>query len=254
MNAKAKNRLFIKPQRNVNVARLIFTGITLVVFYFIVSVDPSEPDDPHQIWLAPLIGFGLIWLMTRSQIFVRTVERMDDTLLFYNKFFQLKLNQNQLLIDSIKNVCISQDAKNYYLVEYELVDGEKIPLGRFAVKNKMEPFEKVARELIKSHYSTEEEQAVIVRFRYGINGLEPLHILENELEAAIDSASVGEYDGHEIAVDYSDGFLYMYGPNAELLFKTVEPILRSSEAIKNGVAKLRFGPPEDGVSEIEVEL
>lgn len=230
-------------------------GITLTMLYFIVSVNTSKPDNTHQIWLAPLIGFGLIWLLVRSQILVRKVERMDDTTLqFYNKFFQLKLNQNQLPIEKIKNVCVSQDAKNYHLVAYELVDGRQIPLGRFAVKSQMESFEKAARDLIKRLYSYDEEQAVIVRFQYDINGLEPLHRLEKELESAIELSSVGEYDGHEIAVDYSDGFLYMYGHNAELLFETVRPILKNSEAIKNAVAKLRFGPPEDGVSEIEVEI
>jgi hypothetical protein len=52
----------------------------------------------------------------------------------------------------------------------------------------------------------EPEQAVIIRFRYGIDGLEPLHRLEKELEERIEKEGVGEYDGHEIATDYSDGF------------------------------------------------
>ncbi|MCA1762217.1 MAG: hypothetical protein ABR574_10675 [Cryomorphaceae bacterium] len=98
------------------------------------------------------------------------------------------------------------------------------------------------------------EQAVIVRFLYGIDELEPLYQLENELKRKIDREGVGEFDWHEIAIDNSDGFLYMYGPNAEILFKTVKPILEKTDFMRGAIANLRFGPPEDGVSEIEVEI
>jgi hypothetical protein len=101
---------------------------------------------------------------------------------------------------------------------------------------------------------SEPEHAVIVRFQYGIDGLQALHDLENRLENTITQKAVGEYDGHEIATDYSDGLLYMYGPNAESLFKAVQPTLRETEFMKGAIVKLRFGPAEDGVQEIEVEL
>ncbi len=98
------------------------------------------------------------------------------------------------------------------------------------------------------------EQAVIVHFLYGIDRLDPLHQLGHELRELIDQACVGEYDGHEIAMDDSDGFLFMYGPNAELLFKTVIPLLEQTDFMKGAVATLRFGPPEIGVKEITVEI
>ena len=60
------------------------------------------------------------------------------------------------------------------------------------------------------------EQAVIVQFRYGSTDLSRLHALEDRLESVIKASGVGEYDGHEIAVDGSDGVLYMYGPDAEV--------------------------------------
>ena len=102
--------------------------------------------------------------------------------------------------------------------------------------------------------SNEPEHAVIIRFNYGIEGLEPLHRLEDELEEVLTANNAGEYDGHEIAVDYSDGFLYMYGPDAENLFKVVKPVLATTDFMKGATAKLRFGPPEDGVKELEVEI
>ena len=98
------------------------------------------------------------------------------------------------------------------------------------------------------------EHAVIIRFNYGIEGLEELHKLEEKLENMIVANKVGEYDGHEIATDYSDGILYMYGPNAENLFKAIKSTLVETDFIKGATAILRFGPPADGVKEIEVEL
>jgi hypothetical protein len=100
----------------------------------------------------------------------------------------------------------------------------------------------------------EPEHAVIIRFNYGIDGLDELHNLERKLQKVIQDNNVGEYDGHEIAIDYSDGFLYMYGPNAENLFKTINQILKETTFMKGAIAKLRFGPPEEGVKEIEVEI
>ena len=102
--------------------------------------------------------------------------------------------------------------------------------------------------------STNSEHAVIIHFKYGIHRLDSLFNLEEKLEKVIEDNKVGEYDGHEIATDYSDGFLYMYGPNAETLFKAVKPTLESTPFMKGAKATLRFGPPKDGVNEIEVEI
>ena len=96
------------------------------------------------------------------------------------------------------------------------------------------------------------EHAVIVSFIYGMDNLEPLHRLENELRKSIDKNSLGEYDGHDIAIDYSDGTLYMYGSNAEILFNGVRSILEKADFMKGANVTMRFGPPEDGVKEIKV--
>jgi hypothetical protein len=52
--------------------------------------------------------------------------------------------------------------------------------------------------------------------------------LEKKLETAVGAAKVGEFDGNEMAVDGSDGFLYMYGPDADQLFDAVKPVLESA--------------------------
>jgi hypothetical protein len=94
-----------------------------------------------------------------------------------------------------------------------------------------------------------EEHAVIVHFDYAADNLNPLHNLGEKLEAAIALAGVGEFDGNEIAVDLSDGSLYIYGPDADSLFQVVQPLLASAECLRNARVTLRYGPPKDGVRE-----
>ena len=94
-----------------------------------------------------------------------------------------------------------------------------------------------------------EQHAVIAHFDYAADSLDALYELEEELEAAINAAGVGELDGNEIAVDLSDGSLYMYGPEAEALFAVVRPILADAECLRNTRVTLRFGPPQDDIPE-----
>jgi len=115
-------------------------------------------------------------------------------------------------------------------------------------------FNKLLGKVNYTETKSDPEQAVIVRFNYGIKGLHHLHELETKLENVITAGNLGEYDGHEIAIDYSDGILYMYGRNAEILFKVVKSTLDSYDFMKGASVKLRFGPPEDGVKEIEFTL
>ena len=98
------------------------------------------------------------------------------------------------------------------------------------------------------------EHAVIVHFQYGTTDLQPMFELENQLETAITNANVSEFDGNEIATDGSDGYLYMYGPDADRLFAMVRPVLESARFMKGATVKLRYGPPEDGVKESQEEI
>ncbi|WP_047414196.1 hypothetical protein [Cellulophaga sp. Hel_I_12] len=104
--------------------------------------------------------------------------------------------------------------------------------------------------------STEQEieHAVIIHFNYGIEGMEKIYELRDKLKNIIEKNNLGDYDGHEIATDYSDGFLYMYGPNAETLFNGIKSTLEKTDFLNGAKAKLRFGPPEDGIKEITVEI
>jgi hypothetical protein len=94
------------------------------------------------------------------------------------------------------------------------------------------------------------DQAVIVQFRYGSTDLSTLFSLEDKLEAAINAAGVGEYDGHEVAVDGSDGTLFMYGPSADRLFEIIDPILRTVPFMNGAVVRRRYGGPAKGSREV----
>lgn len=110
------------------------------------------------------------------------------------------------------------------------------------------------KNLVSKSTEQEIEQAVIIHFNYGIEGMEKIYKLRERLESIIEKNHLGEYDGHEIATDYSDGFLYMYGPNAESLFNGIKSTLEKTDFLNGAIAKLRFGPPEDGVKEITIEI
>lgn len=98
------------------------------------------------------------------------------------------------------------------------------------------------------------DHAVIVRFQYGSTDLGVLLELEEKLEAAIVTAGAGEYDGNESAADGSHGSLYMYGSDADRLVEVILPILEAAPFMAGAEVAKRYGPPEDGVREVEFEV
>lgn len=98
------------------------------------------------------------------------------------------------------------------------------------------------------------EQAVVVHFTYGSTDLSRLFALEERLESVLATSDAGEHDGNEIATDGSDGFLYLYGPDADRLFKVIEPVLRATPFMQGAQVTKRYGPPEDGVKESVVVI
>lgn len=103
-------------------------------------------------------------------------------------------------------------------------------------------------------HQPEIEDSVIIHFNYGIGRMDELYELRDKLEKEIEKKNLGEYDGHEIAIDYSDGYLFMYGPNAEKLFNGIKDILDKTNFMKGAKAKLRFESIDDHAKEIIVEI
>jgi hypothetical protein len=94
------------------------------------------------------------------------------------------------------------------------------------------------------------EHAVIIHFQYGSTDLQRLFALEEKIEEALGKTQVGELDGNEVAADGSDGFLYLYGPNADALFKAIEPALHAAPFMQGAEVKKRYGPVGTGASEV----
>lgn len=77
--------------------------------------------------------------------------------------------------------------------------------------------------------------------------------LEDRLTKIIEKAHVGEYDGNEFGG--GEAVLYMYGPNADSLFATVEPLIRSLQPLTGSFAIKRYGGADDSnAREERIEL
>jgi len=77
-----------------------------------------------------------------------------------------------------------------------------------------------------------------------------LETIETELLGLIDANDVGEYDGNEVGE--GGATLFMYGPDGERLFATVEPALRAYPLTTHARVVIRAGPP--GAPQREVRL
>jgi len=97
-------------------------------------------------------------------------------------------------------------------------------------------------------------QSVIIYFDYGLEEMDEIYELGDKLRHILEENKLGEYDGHEVAMDNSDGSLYLYGPNAESLFKAIKPTLEKVEFLNGAKAFLRFGSHEDEAPEIMLEI
>ncbi len=97
-------------------------------------------------------------------------------------------------------------------------------------------------------------QAVIIKFEYGKTDLTDLFALEDRLENFLEGKGIGDLDGHEIALDGSDGFLYLYGDDAQLLVDIITPILIETPFMTKAKVHLRLGDIDDEVKTIDYVL
>jgi hypothetical protein len=98
------------------------------------------------------------------------------------------------------------------------------------------------------------EEAVIIEFNYGLEEIEPFYDLSDKLRTIVEESNLGEYDGHEMAMDNSDGSFYLYGPDAKKLYEVVKKTIEQTSFMKGANITLRFGPPKPGVKEISFIL
>jgi hypothetical protein len=97
------------------------------------------------------------------------------------------------------------------------------------------------------------EHSVLVAFEYGSTDLSELFALEEQLEAVLASTGAGDLDGNEVAVDGSDGTLFLYGPDADALLAAIRPTLEAARFMKGAHVTLLYGP-EDDAKRVEFDL
>lgn len=82
--------------------------------------------------------------------------------------------------------------------------------------------------------------AVMVHFDYYPKDAARLHALERRLEGAIKRAGAGALGESELHVDGNDGYLYMFGPDADRLYRVTAPILKSSQLMNGAEVTERY--------------
>jgi hypothetical protein len=86
------------------------------------------------------------------------------------------------------------------------------------------------------------QHEVEVHFEYGSTNFQHVYSLGDKLRLAIVEAKVGEYDGHALPADGSEGRYFVYGPDAEAIFKVIAPVLKASPLMRGATITLHFGP------------
>lgn len=87
------------------------------------------------------------------------------------------------------------------------------------------------------------EHEVEVRFEYGSTNFQHVYALGDQLRLAVSEAKVGEYDGHALPADGSEGRYFVFGPDAEAIYRAIAPVLEASPLMRGATVTLRYGPP-----------
>lgn len=95
----------------------------------------------------------------------------------------------------------------------------------------------------------DENHLVVIQFFYGIENLNELHELEKQLDSNITGSALGKYQGHDLSMDFGDGYLYFNGKNADQIFQSIKPILEQHYFMDKSIATLRSGSFENPAAE-----
>ena len=101
------------------------------------------------------------------------------------------------------------------------------------------------------------DQSLIIQLRnlgeraaeVGGDALDMLAVSEMHLRQAIEGSGAGEVDGHEIAMDDSEGSLWICGPDAKAMLEAALPIVCPSPLASGGHVILCYGPRNETAQE-----
>ena len=98
------------------------------------------------------------------------------------------------------------------------------------------------------------QQEVEIHFAYGSTNFQYVYSLGDEIQTAIAEAKVGEYDGHALPADGSEGRYFIYGPDAEAIYRAIAPVLEASPLMRGATITLLFGPRRWGTPKRIIKL
>ncbi|WP_231337649.1 hypothetical protein [Paraburkholderia sprentiae] len=82
---------------------------------------------------------------------------------------------------------------------------------------------------------------LMVHFDYYPKDRPDITALEHRLQNAIQRAGVGALGESELHIDGNDGYLYMYGPDADRLYAVTKPLLQSSRLMSDAEVTKHYG-------------
>jgi hypothetical protein len=98
------------------------------------------------------------------------------------------------------------------------------------------------------------EQQVEVHFEYGSTNFQHVYALGDQIQLAITEAKAGEYDGHALPADGSEGRYFLNGPDAEAIFKAISPVLEASPLMRGATVTLYYGTAGWGTRKRVIKL
>lgn len=99
-----------------------------------------------------------------------------------------------------------------------------------------------------------DDHAMIISFWYGKESDDEFYEMTSSLYDFMEGSEIGRYDGHEINMDNTDGRLFFYGENAEILFKHIRAEVLKYEFLHGSDVYLRFGGFNDEAKDMEFKL
>ncbi|MES2774502.1 MAG: hypothetical protein V4722_09970 [Bacteroidota bacterium] len=92
-------------------------------------------------------------------------------------------------------------------------------------------------------------ESLTIEFLYGIDSMDPLLSLEEELRVLVEKEGAGTVDGNEIAEDDTDGRIFLYSADVRKMLEIIEPVFARYAFLKGAKLYLRFGNDEDAHGE-----
>ena len=78
-----------------------------------------------------------------------------------------------------------------------------------------------------------------------------LATLESNLSKRLNERGFGEYDGNQVSA--TETKLYIYGNDAEQIFKSIKPILEDYPLSDGAIVRIRKGPPGAPTRQAKIE-